>query len=213
MIEEELKKIWKDSSPQNSIKFDVSALNAELNTKMKSIERSIRRRDRREISASVIGIILHIWLAIEIPFLVSRLACILAVFWFGYVIYKLRNVQKKKANVDMSQSFSDQLKSQRDHMKDQEKLLSTVLYWYIIPPFVVNIIFFMGLGDPADYNWSNAIVDQLLPMTLVEKWRTLGFVAVFYALIVWMNKRAVKKTLKPVISQIENVQQQLESGD
>jgi len=37
--------------------------------------------------------------------------------------------------------------------------------------------------------------------------------AAFYAFVVWLNKRAVKKTLNPLIADIQRIQDQLEEEE
>lgn len=211
MLEQELKEIWKTASQAEKIKFNLSRLMIDLNDKMRSIERAIRRRDRREIVAAVLMIPIYGYLAYEIPFMVSKIGSVLILIWCIYVIFKLRNVQKKKRTKDLSLSFSEQLVSQKTQMTQQAKLLDTVLYWYLLPPYIGNIIFIFGLSDPTEYGWSNILLDQLLPLPLPYKIGYLIFGAVTSGVILWLNKSVVKKTLKPLINDTEEVLLQLNS--
>lgn len=212
MLEQELKDIWKSSSEAERIKFDLSRLMMDLNRKMNRLEKAIRRRDRREIRASVIGIPLFAYLAYELPFPIAKLAAVLNIGHFVYLIIKFRGMQKKKRPVDFASSFTKQLDHQKSDMQEQVKLLDSVLWWYVLPPYLLNILLIMGIGDPAAYNWSPLLIDSV-PVMFTAKVTMIIGLGIFYALIVWMNKRAVKKTLNPTISEIDRVLLQLESQD
>jgi len=213
MLEQELKNIWKNSSKTEQIKFETSRLMIDLNRKINRFEKTIRYRDMREIAASILGIFLFGYFVYEIPFLLTKIASFFTVIWFAYVIYKFRAAKKHKLSANLSLSFREQLEHQKENTIQQAKLLDTVLYWYLIPPFILNVIFVIGLESPADYNWSNTIANQLLPLAITYKIAYLIFIAVLYAGILWLNKRAVKKGINPVIKEIENVLQQLEKED
>jgi Ca2+/Na+ antiporter len=213
MLEQELKNIWKNSSKTEQIKFETSRLMIDLDKKMKRFEKTIRYRDMREIGSSVLGILLFGYFVFAIPFLLTKIASFFTVIWFAYVIYKFRAAKKHKSPANFSLSFREQLKQQKGNMIRQARLLDTVLYWYLLPPFILNVIFIMGLGSPTDFNWSNSIANQLLPLSMMSKIAYLLFVAVLYAGILWLNKRAVKKEINPVIKDIERVLEQLERED
>jgi hypothetical protein len=208
MLEEELKEIWRGSSRADQVKFDLSKLLIELNATMKQVEKNIRARDRRETVASLIGIPIFGYFAYAIPFPVTKIACILAIAIFCYIIYKLRSVRKQMPVPNMSLSFREQLAHQKEYMIKQKKLLDQVLYWYVLPPYLMNIVFIFGLGDPEAYNWSSNLI-AYLPIAFIEKIRIIIFLTIFYGWIVWLNRRAARKAFPPVIAEIERVQQQL----
>lgn len=211
MLEQELKEIWKNSSQAEKIKFETSRLLIDLNKKMNRFEKAIHYRDIREIFSSVLGILLFGYFTYEIPFVLTKAASFFGMIWFAYVIYRFRAAKKQKLPSNLSLTFREQLKNQKSNMIQQARLLDTVFYWYLLPPFIMNILFVIGLGDPKEYGWSNTIINELLPIPLINKIVYLIFVAVLYAGILWLNKRAVKKDIKPVIKEIERVQRQLES--
>lgn len=209
MFEQELKDIWKSAAQAEKIKFDLSRLLIDLNTKMKVLEKAIRKRDRREIAASFIGIPIFGYFAFSIPSIVTKIACVLGILWFCYVIYKLQRVKKNKIPIDLALPFRAQLENQKTNLLQQAKLLDTVLYWYVLPPFIMNIIFIMGLGGPEHF--SSLTLAKAFPFS-TTKIGTLAGLAVFYTFIVWLNKRAVKKTLRPAIEDIDRVLHQLDSA-
>lgn len=211
MLEQELKELWKNSSETEKIKFEMSRLLIDLKNRLSRIERSIRNRDKAEITTAILMIPIFGYFAYEIPFVVTKVGCILTMIWFGYLIFKLRNVKKHKLSINPALSFREQLANQKAYLLQQARLIDTVLYWYLLPPLVAHAILVLGLGDPAEYGWSNIIANEILPIPLINKIVYLIFAAVLYAGILWINKRTVKKNYKPVIKDIERVQHQLES--
>ena len=209
MLEQELKDIWNNSSNARQISIETNQLTKELNTKINSIQKRIRSRDIREISASVIGILLFGYLLFEIPFPITKVACGLAIVWFVFVILKFRKSKLQNTKTDFSLSVTEQLNSQKEIMLQQSILLDSALYWYAIPPFIMNFIFILGLENPVDYNWTNSIAKSLLPITPNLKTITLLGLALFYAFTFWVNKRALNKNVNPIIKSIEKLQQQI----
>lgn len=211
MFEQELRDIWKNSSEAERIKFDLSQLIMDLNKKMNQIEKDIRKRDRREIIASIIGIIMAMYLAYVVPFPISKAASLLCAIWFGYVIYKLRSTKKSAIPVDLTLPFRRQLEDQKANIQQQAQLLDTVLYWYVLPPYLVNVLFILGWGDPTAIGWDHFLAGMFSSLTLSGKLIALGFLAVFYGFIVWLNKHAVKVRYKPIIQDLDKLIHQLDS--
>lgn len=205
MEEHELKDIWAKSSGVTHIKFNASQLINELTKTMDRIDRKIKSRDTREIGVSIFGILLFGYMAYEIPFPLTKFACVLTQLWFMYVIYRLRATRRNE-KPDLSLPFKEQLNQRKAYLMQQEYLLRSVLYWYILPPFICNVLFFAGIGDTTPYD--SFILNQL-PESTSSKIGILIFTSIFYAYIVWMNRRAAKENFLPVIKDIEKLQGQL----
>jgi len=94
-------------------------------------------------------------------------------------------------------------------MQAQEKLLNSSAYWYAIPPFIINFIFIIGLGDPTIYNWTNRLAETLLPLTLSFKIGTLIGLTFFYIFIIYINKKAVQKDITPLLESTNSLLLQL----
>jgi len=200
MLEQKLKEIWKKSSQKEHISIETSQLINELNAKMSDIQKVIKIRDIREISASAIGMLIFTYLLYEIPFPITRLACSLSIVWFAYVIFKLRKSKTQHITSHLDLSMKDQLADQEAAIQHQADLLDSIAYWYAIPPFIINCIFLLGLGNPADYNWTNSLAGSILPLTVNLKIVTIIGLAFFYAFIIWINKRAARKDIKPKLT-------------
>lgn len=209
MLEQELKNIWKSSSKTAQISIKTDALVQAFETQMTSLQKKIRNRDIREISASVIGILMFSFLAYEIPFPITKASCFLSILWFVYVIYKFRKSNQQNAPEKLSVPLIAQLANKKQLLQQQVKLLNSAAYWYAGASFITNFIFIYGLKNPVDYNWSNQLAEMLLPLTITAKIGTLIGLFFFYVFIAWANKRAVKKELQPLLKNISVIQAQL----
>lgn len=211
MLEQEIKDIWSNSSRTAKISIDTSQLVEELNTKVATIQKKIRIRDNTEIYASVIGILIFGYLSYEIPFPITKAACALSIIWFVFVIFKFRKskIQNNKSNLHLS--LTEQLEQQKVTMILQLDLLDSATYWYTIPPFIINLIFIFGLENPSDYNWTNSIAENILPLSMNLKIGTIIGLAMFYALTFWLNKRAIIREIKPLLNNIKTVEQQIKN--
>lgn len=211
MLEQELKNIWKNSSKTAQINIETDQLINEFDTKMTRIQKTIRNRDIREISASVIGILIFSFLVYEIPFPITKFSCFLSILWFVYVIYKFRRSKLQNTTEKLSLPLKEQLAHKKQLMQQQMKLLDSAAYWYAGPSFITNLIFIIGLENPADYNWSNKLAENFLPLTANAKIGTLIGLFFFYLFVIWINKRAARKGVMPILKNIDAIQQQIKN--
>ena len=211
MLEQEIKDIWSNSSRTAKISIDTNQLVEELNTKVDTIQKKIRIRDNTEIYASVFGILIFGYLSYEIPFPITKAACALSIIWFVFVIFKFRKSKIQNAKSNLHLSLTEQLEQQKVTMKLQLDLLDSATYWYTIPPFIINLIFIFGLENPSDYNWTNSIAENILPLSMNLKIGTIIGLAMFYALTFWLNKRAIIREIKPLLNNIKTVEQQIKN--
>jgi Ca2+/Na+ antiporter len=213
MLEQELKNIWKNSSKTAQISIETDRLVKEFDTKMTNIQKKIRKRDVREISASVFGILIFSFFAYEIPFPITKFSCFLSILWFVYVIYKFRKSNQQNTSENLSLPLKQQLAHKKQLMHHQQKLLDSAGYWYAGPSFITNLIFIIGLQNPADYNWTNQIAESLLPLTVNAKAGTIIGLGIFYLLVIWVHKIAAKRDVQPILKNIEVIQQQLNNSN
>lgn len=212
MLEEELKNIWRNSSEATKIQFDISRLMIDLEHKLKRTQRQVKQRDFSEIAASVVGIPLFLFFAYEIPFVLTKVASMLSVLWFVYVIVRFRNSKKQAVKINMASSFREQLDYHRNFLAHQMHLLNTILYWYVLPPFLCNLLFIVGIGDPAAYQW-NPLLIKLVPVTVASKITMLMGLLIFYSFVVWINKRAVQRNFKPMWQEVNEVIERLDKEE
>ena len=208
MRENELKNLWKQSMTSQSIQLDINQMAQQFQLQMNTMNAKIKKRDRNEIIASALGIPGYGYLAYEIPYPVSKLGCLLIVGWFVFVIFKFLDQRKHRKEVDLTQSFSDQLKEQKGYMQHQEKLLKGIWSWYILPPFLANIVFLMGLGNPEDYGWTGWL-SEIFEFSIFTVVGGIIFLAAFMAFVIYINVDAANKVFKPIQHNIEELEHQI----
>lgn len=178
---------------------------------LKKAERNVIKRDRREIIVSVLTMVLFGYLIYEVPFLWSKVASVFCILSFGYLIYRLRVNRKIEKPATFSSTYRDQLIEEELFMKRQGHLLNSVLYWYVLPLLGTQALFFWSLGDPESVGWTG-LWAELLPTSISQKIIvTVGFVIIGYY-IVWLNKMAVRTTWDPLIKQVQQVKEDLNSA-
>ena len=74
-------------------------------------------------------------------------------------------------------------------------------------------MFIIGLKNPANYNWINSIAQEFLPLTTNAKIITIIGLAIFNLFVIWMNKKAVKNGIQPILENIKMVQLQLKNDE
>ena len=153
MIEKEIKNIWNNASKAEQIKLDLSKLLIEMNGRLKEVNQNIKKRDFREIVAALLGIPLHIYFFVLVPFPITRIGLVFIIAWFVFVIYKLKSTSKLSHRIDLKDTYVNQLKQQKNYLKAQAKLLDTVLVWYLLPPFLGNVICILGVANPAEFGF------------------------------------------------------------
>ncbi len=210
MIEQELKNIWQASAKSRQINIETQQVVDVFQVRMQKLQKQIRQRDTREISASVFGILIFSLFAASIPFPITQFSCILSIFWFAYVIYRFWQSKKQSKDETLSVSLRAQLKQKKRLLKQQVKFLESAAYWYAGPSFLTNALFIIGLGNPTDYQWENPIAEQLLPLSINAKIGSILGLFLFYSFIVWLNKKGAKKGIKPILENIETIEQDLE---
>jgi len=129
------------------------------------------------------------------------------------VIFRLKFASRKNQDTDLSVSVLEELEQEKSFLIKQKNLLNTALYWYVLPPFFMNILFYLGMGNPSDYNWSNPILEILVPDTLNQKIFLIVGLGVLFSYIGWRNKVASEEEIEPLLSNLQLVKDSLESED
>jgi uncharacterized membrane protein len=185
MLENELERIWQNSTKEEVVKFNKSKLIIDLDSQLKSFDRNIKNRDRREIIAAVIIIPAFGIGAFLCPGILTKIGLSMVVLFGILVIYMLRSVRKYKAD-NFSLPIKEYLLKHRQYLIKERNLLDNVLYWYILPPFIGVILFFIGCKLESY---------KLIILILI--------VIAFNAFAYYINKMTVKKDFDPLIKRID----------
>ncbi len=193
MFENELKTIWQNSSREELVRFNTSKLLIELESKLESFDRRIQIRDRNEIIAAAIIIPVFGIYFFCTPQLLAKIGLFIGVLFCILVMYILTNVKKYRV-IDYSLPIKEYLAKHRQYLVKQKSLLENVLYWYILPPTVSVILFFMGKGFE--------ISKLVIPIVMI---------VIVNAFIYYINKRAVKEDFDPLIRKLDLTIKNLET--
>jgi Ca2+/Na+ antiporter len=195
MIDEELKRIWQGASEEARIQFNQSRLLIEMEQKLKRFDDTIKHRNYMEIFVAILLIPVFTAIGYFTPYPISRLGAGLIILYCFLVIFKLLHTRRQKNKIDYTTTLKQQLITAKIYIEHEKRLLNTVLYWYLLPPFAGCILFWAGM-----------------PM---NPWM-LGFLILFAILvngyIWWLNKRAVKTGMNPLIEQIDATLKELEAS-
>lgn len=191
MLEDELKNIWQYSTKEVLVKFNTSRLLIDLDAKLETFDRTIKNRDRLEIGAAALVILFMGTTFFYTPQLLSKIGLLVGVCYGILVIYVLRNVKKFKAD-NYSLPMKAYLIKHQEYLIKQRNLLKNVLYWYILPPTVSVILFFMGKD-----------------MGYIHMLLVIGIMTFIYVI----NQRAVKKDFDPLIKKIGSAIKELETAE
>jgi len=206
MKEQELRNIWMRSSEKENITIDTTQLIDNFKMGAENRERIVRLRDRREIIAAFIGISIHIYIVMHLPFSIPSVGAILATISLCYFIYKLRIHRKSRYMQDLFLPLKEQLQNQRQFMINQAKLLDTVLYWGFLPFFISYMIFIWGSVNMEAYD------SVLITKLKVKVIATIVMIA-YGIYIVRLNKRAARVNWEPLIKQIDTILHNLKSEE
>ncbi len=210
MEDNELKQLWSQSTSNVEIKVDVTTLVVEFETKITKMGQVIKTRDTREYAASLFGMVVFAYFLIEIPFPLTKIASGLAIIWFGYVVFKINKTKKLSSRVGAELPVLAQLQLEKSALLEQKNLLKTAAFWYVIPPFLMNLLWITGLGSPVDYQWETWASAYLPISTNTKLFCVLGL-AVFYGFTIWINLYAAKHKFEPLIKKTEILEAHLGS--
>lgn len=185
MLNDELERIWQNSTKAESVKFDKTEFLIDLNLQLKRFDRILKNRDRREIIAAAIVILIFGTGAFFFTEILSRIGMVLGALYGVLVIYVFKNVKKHRPT-SYALPIKDYLVEYRQYLAKERNLLANVIYWYLLPPFIACLLFFIG---------QNMSITQLAVYMLI--------IFCIYAFIFFLNKLGVKKSFGPLIKKLD----------
>jgi hypothetical protein len=186
MTDQELNNIWTSSTKNQTITIDNSKIIVEIASKLGSFHNSIKNRNRIETGAALLMIPVFIYGAFINPSLISKMALALTVPWLLIVIVKLKKI-KKQSPQNFNLPLLEFLKTQKGYLIKEMNLLKTVTYWYILPPMILGSI----------HIWDSSSNLTELATRLLILWAVGAFIS-------YLNKRALRKNIAPLIVETEN---------
>jgi len=180
MLENELTLIWQQSAKAEVVKLNASDLILELDLQLKSLDKGLKKRDKREIIAAAIVIVIFGTGTIFFTGIISKIGLLLCALYGIIVIFVLRNVKKHKPDI-YSLPVKDYLVNHREYLVKERNLLKNVIYWYLLPPFIGEVVFFIG----QNMGTISLIISIIIVFSI-------------NAYIYFLNKVGVRKVFDPI---------------
>lgn len=162
-------------------------------SEMETIKRKVRRRNRREIGAAIFLMLFFLPIGYFAANIYSKTGAFIVVLSAITIIVMLQN-RKNTTTADITLPAVPYLYQHLNYLKKEVSILSTVLYWYILPLLIGFAVFFIGQDD-------NKIRSLIFHYALL----------IFVGLLVYiLNKLAVKLILQPLVTKLETLLKQEE---
>lgn len=194
---EELKKIWKRQEANEQEALTKEHLIVMLNNKLISFDEKIKKRDWLETGAALITIVICSVILFYTQSVWFRLGCLTLIIASGIIIFKLKSAHSKEDDkkLETDKSFEEHLSEELHKMKDQKRLLQSVLSWYLLPIFIGIVFFVIGFEQQLLY--------KVIYLTVV---------VLVYGYIWKLNQDAVSEKVDPIIKDLEDAIDFLENS-
>ena len=192
MDESNLKQWWLNSYASQKVEVNIEKLLVNINQKMIKMEKAIKRRDRLEITVAACMIPLFVHMAIKSSALLAKTGAAIIAGTCILVIFRLIRARRISVREDAASTIRHQLLVSLQQLNQQIQLVSTVLWWYLLPFFVgVTCLFYS-----ASYSALNKAFYTAAVMVL-------------YGYIYYLNRKTLKKHLIPLQVKLTNALDEL----
>lgn len=206
MKDENLMSIWKKTDFDVQLQIDKGGLIEELKAKVSSVDRRIVYRNFLEITVAILFIPVFAYLFYETPYYLFKTGCLVMILWLGYLIYNIISTRRNKPKNTHLLSLKENLKSQKKYLLKERDLINNVFYWYLLPPFIGQLLMLIGLNVHRDVLWKNRFLQDFLSTNISSHVIYIVFLILIYSWIYRLNKKAIRKDIQPVITDIEKIE-------
>ena len=209
MKDNRLSEIWKRSDFDVRFEINRDGLVDELKSKVVKLDRNIFFRNIIEISLAIIFLPVFSYLLYEVPYYIFKLGALVMFSWCVLLIFKILKTRITKTKSEYQASLISKLDAQKKYLLNEIKLINTVLYWYLLPPFIGQILMIIGINYHRDVEWQNDIINGIANASVYVDIVFILFLIIMYYYIYLQNKRAIKKDIKPIIENIDELKENL----
>lgn len=183
---DDFKQTWKQQETPENLDHTQEQLLMLLNNKVISFEEQIKARDRREIFAAILVTVIFGVFFFVLPSIWQKTGSAIIVFSGILIGYKIKTAQREsiKQETDPDTSLRNHLSHELQWMRQQKRLLKTVIWWYVLPLVIGIILFAIGFEG------------------LIFKLVYIGVVILLGIGVLWLNKYAVEKKHNPIIEEL-----------
>jgi len=189
---DQIRAVWHQHLEQPASRNEVDLIARLVEQFARDMERKILRRDLTESILALAGVVFFGWLAVRSPTVVGKIGCLIAVAWAVLVIAKLWHARHGGRRPAGSLPLDGYLSEERQYLIRQIRLLRSVAWWYISP---------LLLGVNLEV-WANSPSWVFSACYLVAT-------VILGVFIWWLNQRAIRSVLQPMLDEIDRVARQL----
>ena len=209
MKDDRLIDIWKRSDFDVRFELNREGLINELKSKVDKLDRIIFYRNIMEIAVAILFLPVFCYFLYEVPYYVFKLGALVMVFWCVLLIYRILKTRAAKTKSVHQGTLVSKLDAQKEYLLNEVKLINTVLYWYLLPPFIGQLLMLIGINYHRNVEWQNDIINGIANASVYIDIVFILFIIIVYYFIYLQNKRAIKKEINPIIEDINELKENL----
>lgn len=195
---------WKAKALQHEVIFDTEALTKEVQRSQEAFRAMILRRDVREVGTSLVMIPIWFVMGISMSLPWTWYLTVPAMLWIAAFMLVDRRRHPQRPS-DPGEPLLLYVKESLTQVEHQIWLLRNVFWWYLLPPSISLMAFFVHTSWNVTGSWWGCLLVS-------------GFFGVFllvlYGGIYWLNQWAVRKQLEPRRNDLQKLITNLEGeGD
>lgn len=196
MNDNELKKLWQQQPLRDPALSPAEVISA-MQNKTSQLRGILNARDLRELCAcAFVAIIFGIFYFTVYRTPTSRLGCLIIIGGAIFIAWKIVYTRRKTPPAPPGATIVESLRAELNAVRAQVRLLGSVLWWYLLPLTIGELVATWGLRIDLSAKILSALV----------------FIAI-NAFIYWLNQRAVSLQLLPLQRQLESLLRSAETGE
>ncbi len=195
MNDDELKQLWQ-GQPLRNPNISPAQLIAAMQNKTSQLRRTLDARDLRELCACAVVILIFGFFYFTVyrtP--MSRLGDLIVIGGAIFIACKIVLTRKATPLAPVDATVADSLRAELDSVRAQSRLLGSVLWWYILPLTVGELIATWGL-----------------PISLAATVPVSLIIIAINAFVYWLNRWARAKEFVPLEEQLQSLLRSVETG-
>lgn len=187
MNPDKFQQAWQADSAQTNVTIHAGLLLNEVQRSQRGLQSTINWRDCREVGVALLMVPYWFYMGISKSLPWTWYLTVPALLWIaGFIIVdRVRHPQRPSGPGEPLLFYVKESLRQVEH---QVWLLRNIFWWYLLPPSISIMAFFVDVSWSSATAWWQFIV-ILVPFAL--------FLFVVYGVIDWVNQRAVRKDLEP----------------